>query len=76
MIIQTVLAILIIFGLFAGWILVQHLARNFAARHPEFGPMREEGKGCGAFLCLCSKKDSCPRYSLNKEDSKPESSAP
>ncbi len=30
------------------WIGVQHAARSFAARHPEFGPAREEGEeGCG-----------------------------
>ncbi|MEW5902931.1 MAG: chemotaxis protein [Pseudomonadota bacterium] len=30
------------------WVAVQHAARRFAARHPEFGPAREEGEeGCG-----------------------------
>ena len=37
-----------------GWILVQHSARKFAARHPEFGPAREEGGGCGTG-CSCAK---------------------
>ena len=36
-----------------GWIGVQQLARRFAARHPEFGPAREEGSGCGAG-CNCA----------------------
>ena len=36
-----------------GWIRVQQGARDFAARHPEFGPAREEGKGCGAG-CHCN----------------------
>lgn len=36
-----------------GWIGVQQLARAFARRHPEFGPLREEGKGCGSG-CACS----------------------
>ena len=36
-----------------GWIGVQQLARGFAARHPEFGPAKEEGGGCGS-SCSCS----------------------
>jgi hypothetical protein len=39
--------------LLVGWILVQQAARNFAARHPEFGPAKEEGGGCGT-SCACS----------------------
>jgi hypothetical protein len=30
-----------------GWIRVQQAARDYAARHPEFGPAKEEGSGCG-----------------------------
>lgn len=41
-----------------GWILVQHAARLFAARHPEFGPAKEEGVGCGK-SCGCSGKRAC-----------------
>jgi hypothetical protein len=36
-----------------GWIRVQQGARDFAARHPEFGPPREEGGGCGS-SCGCT----------------------
>lgn len=36
-----------------GWIRVQQLARAFAARHPELGPAKEEGGGCGG-SCSCS----------------------
>jgi hypothetical protein len=36
-----------------GWIRVQQGARDFAERHPEFGPAREEGSGCGAG-CNCA----------------------
>jgi len=39
--------------LLVGWILVQQGARKFAARHPEFGPAKEEGSGCGK-SCSCS----------------------
>ncbi|MBK1733960.1 hypothetical protein CKO15_01415 [Halorhodospira abdelmalekii] len=37
----------VIFGLLALWAAVQGLARRFAARHPHFGPAKEEGQGCG-----------------------------
>ncbi len=43
----------IILAVFAGWVVVQQLARRFAVRHPEFGPAREEGGGCGK-TCGCS----------------------
>lgn len=35
-----------------GWLTIQQLARYYAARHPEFGPAKEEGTGCGK-SCLC-----------------------
>jgi hypothetical protein len=41
-----------------GWIVVQHLARQFSRRHPEFGAHREEGGGCGG-NCACSSGNSC-----------------
>jgi hypothetical protein len=46
--------------LLLGWVAVQRLARLFAARHPEFGPVREDGGGCGG-SCLCGGKKSCTR---------------
>ena len=67
MILQAIIAILIILAMLAGWITVQHLARCFAARHPEFGPAREEGEGCGALLCLCKNKDTCPKFILKSK---------
>lgn len=63
---QYLIAIFIIFALLAGWIGVQHLARIFAARHPEFGPAREEGGGCGGLFCLCSNRNACPKEALMK----------
>lgn len=45
---------LILIALLA-WIWVQGLARKFAARHPELGPAKEEGSGCGK-SCLCRDK--------------------
>jgi hypothetical protein len=41
-----------------GWIRVQQAARDYAARHPEFGAAREEGGGCGGG-CACSG-GQCP----------------
>lgn len=57
------IAMLIILALLAGWVGVQHLSRAFARRHPEYGPPREEGAGCGLF-CLCRNRQSCPRSQL------------
>ncbi len=45
-----------------GWVAVQHMARLFAAKHPEFGPYPEGGGGCGT--CGCSG-DRC-RTSTDK----------
>jgi hypothetical protein len=67
MILQTVLAILIILAVLTGWIGVQFLARSFAARHPEFGPAREDGEGCGGLLCLCKNQNTCPKYILKSK---------
>ncbi len=36
------------------WIGVQRLAYSFARKHPEFGPPREEGGGCGS--CTSEKR--------------------
>ncbi len=41
-------AIGLILVLLLGWIIVQQACRLFARRHPELGPVREEGAGCGA----------------------------
>ena len=46
-------ATFIIFALFIVWVIVQHLSRAYARRHPEFGPAREEGGGCGRG-CRCA----------------------
>lgn len=43
-----------------GWVWVQYLAREFARRHPQFGPAREEGGGCGRD-CSCSSQAHCTR---------------
>lgn len=39
--------VLIVLVLMAAWHVVRGVARRFAARHPEFGALREDGEGCG-----------------------------
>ena len=51
----------IIFAVLFGWIAVQQLAREFARRHPPWGPYREK-VGCGG-ECSCGKGGSCKRGS-------------
>jgi hypothetical protein len=46
--------------LLLGWLVVQSIARHFSKLHPEFGPHREEGSGCGK-SCMCSG-GSCQRH--------------
>ncbi|MFA5627258.1 MAG: hypothetical protein WCX90_01300 [Thiohalomonadaceae bacterium] len=41
------------------WIVTQKMARVFARRHPEFGPYREAGSGCGTGKCACASIDYC-----------------
>ncbi len=70
MMVMYAVSILIILGALAGWVGIQHLARAFATRHPEFGPFREEGGGCGLF-CLCRDRQSCPeRVFIASDDGK------
>lgn len=52
--------ILIVLGLLAGWLVVRAIARRFAALHPEFGALREEGEGCGCGNHKCGE-DQCKR---------------
>jgi len=58
--IEYLTAIAVIFVLMLGWLLVQSLGRSFARRHPEFGPLREDGDGCGS-RCGCAGKGQCKR---------------
>ena len=56
---DIIIAITVILLLLIGWIIVQHASRLYAQRHPEFGPAREEGGGCGR-SCLC-KNGTCEK---------------
>ena len=50
------LAIVVILVVMLVWVLVQHLARQSAPRHPEFGAYPERSSSCGS----CSN-GSCSR---------------
>lgn len=58
MFLKMLITVSLIMLLMLGWVSVQRLARLFAARHPQFGPAREEGGGCGK-SCGCSGGGSC-----------------
>lgn len=58
------IAPLLVFLMLAIWILVQFAARAFARRHPELGPAREEGGGCGSGACGCGAVDTCTKKNL------------
>jgi hypothetical protein len=70
--VDFIIASVAILVLLSGWLLVQQLARRYAARHPELGPAREEGSGCGkSCLCTggrCSKKYEQPGAALDSND--------
>ncbi|OQW95975.1 MAG: hypothetical protein BWK79_00440 [Beggiatoa sp. IS2] len=55
-------AIGLILAMLVGWVAVQQLARSYAAKHPEFGPVREEKGGCCGGECNtpCDDENTCP----------------
>ncbi len=52
------IAAFIIACLLFGWVVVQRITHRFALNHPEFGPPREEGQGCGS-TCGCLPENRC-----------------
>ena len=53
------------------WLMVQKLSRNFAAEHPEFGPVREEGGGCGGGgKCNCGSIKNCTNPKIKQKAAK------
>ncbi len=50
---KYLVTVLLVLGLFAGWLVVRAIARSYAARHPEFGVHREDGEGCGCGTHAC-----------------------
>ena len=47
--------ILLVLAMLVGWLVVRAAARHYAARHPEFGTLREEGEGCGCGNHRCGE---------------------
>jgi hypothetical protein len=64
--VDIIIAIGSILALLSGWIFIQQLATYYAARHPEFGPAREEGSGCGK-SCMCSNGLCEKRQKFNND---------
>jgi hypothetical protein len=58
--VDYVIAFGAILVMLVAWIAVQRFARWYALRHPELGPPREEGGGCGGH-CLCKGGAGCKR---------------
>jgi hypothetical protein len=52
--------VLLVLAMFAAWLVVRAFARWYAVHHPEFGPLREEGEGCGCGNHKCGT-DQCKR---------------
>ncbi|MDJ0880459.1 MAG: hypothetical protein QNJ56_02315 [Gammaproteobacteria bacterium] len=65
--VDFIIAILAILMLLSGWIVVQHLANVYASKHPELGPARQEGGGCGK-SCLCSGNQCKNKTVKNQEE--------
>jgi hypothetical protein len=63
---QYLVAIIAFPLLLVGWVLVQQASRRFAKSHPEFGPAREEGGGCGT-SCGCHSKKVCRKKGRTKK---------
>jgi len=51
----------IIFAVLLGWITVQAVAREFARRHPEWGPYRERGSCGSGGECSCRGGGNCKK---------------
>ena len=61
MLVTVIIAMLVILLALSLWVGITHLSRCYAARHPELGPAKEEGMGCGK-TCGCSRAEraACP----------------
>ena len=57
---RYLVAMVFMFSVLFIWLIVQRLSRKFASEHPEFGPAREEGGGCGGGgKCNCGSVKNC-----------------
>jgi len=70
--VDFIIASVAILALLSCWLFVQQLARRYADRHPEFGPAKEEGSGCGkSCMCAggsCSNSRRLPDVSNDNDD--------
>ncbi len=55
--VEYLFAVLVTLVVLSAWVGVQHLARRFAARHPEFGSSREAAGCCAG--CACHAGATC-----------------
>jgi hypothetical protein len=62
--VKALVATLVIFCVMVGWLWVQGAYARFAARHPDLGPYRTEGGGCGGGCAChggaCGRGADCP----------------
>jgi len=65
--VDYLIAMGLILLILAGWIFVQQWSQKFAVQHPEFGPTKEEGGGCGKD-CGCSHKQCKKTHSSVLKD--------
>ena len=69
--IRYFIAMLFMLAILFIWLMVQKLSRKFAADHPEFGPAREEGGGCGGGgKCNCGSIKNCTNPKIKHNTSK------
>jgi hypothetical protein len=52
---SLIATVVLLMVLMAGWIAVQRAARRVAAQHPETGPLRLVGAGCGSHCDDCGE---------------------
>jgi len=68
LVIRYLTAMAFMLGALFLWMMVQRLSRKFAADHPEFGSVREEGGGCGGGgKCNCSSVKHCTNPKIKKK---------
>ncbi|NOQ78580.1 MAG: chemotaxis protein [Gammaproteobacteria bacterium] len=68
---RYLVAMVFMFSVLFIWLMVQRLSRKFASEHPEFGPAREEGGGCGGGgKCNCGSVKNCTNPKIKHTASK------
>ncbi|KOR29817.1 hypothetical protein TI04_07690 [Achromatium sp. WMS2] len=54
--VDFIVAPILVFLLLGGWLLTQKVTRDFAVKHPELGPFKEDGAGCGGNCSGCQQQ--------------------